>query len=100
MDKDRSLDESLWEGKTPANTPMVAFHWRDIRSADHWGDTDTTIRPARRIISAGYVIYDGIDPDEPDAEIIVLANHYDEEEECWSEYTCFPKVVPVYRRAP
>ncbi len=98
MEADRSLDPALWEGVTPATTPLVEFQWRDIRSSDHWADDSATIRPARRISSAGYILYDGIDPDEPDAEIIVVGNHYDWEEESWSEFTCYPKVVPRYRR--
>jgi len=97
METDRSLDQALWEGRTPANTLLVEFRWRDIRSTDHWGDDSATIRPARRLSSAGYVLYDGVDPDEPEAEIIVLGNHYDWEEEMWAEFTCFPKSVPIYR---
>jgi hypothetical protein len=91
------LDQDLWKGKTPSNTPMVSFDWRDIRSTDHWGDDSEAIRPARRITSAGYLLYDGIDPGDPEAEIIVLGNHYDWEEESWSEFTCFPKFVPRWR---
>jgi hypothetical protein len=49
-------------------------------------------------VSAGYLLYDGQDPHEPDAEIIIIGNHYDYEEGKWSEFTCYPKVV--VRRYP
>jgi hypothetical protein len=91
---DDSLNQDLWAGKTPDNSAMVGFRWRDIRSTDHWNDDSGTIRPARHICSAGYIVYDGTDPGEPTCDIIVLANHYDYEEERWAEFTVFPKTVP------
>lgn len=95
---DKSLPERLWAGATPDTAKLVAWEWRDIRSTDHWASEEDTIRPARRIVSAGYLLYDGIDPHEPAAEIVVVGNHYDYEEGRWSEYTCYPKAVP--RRYP
>lgn len=95
---DRSLPEHLWAGKTPATAKLIPFEWRDIRTTDHWTDNSDSVRPARQITSAGYLLYDGEDPHERGAEIIVIGNHYDWEEEAWSEYTCYPKAVP--RRYP
>lgn len=88
------LPSELWENKNPHNTPLVAFNWRDIRSTDHWSDDSEEIRPARRLVSAGYILYQGPDPQDPESEIVVLGNHYDWEEESWSEFTCFPATVP------
>lgn len=90
------LSQDLWKDRTPHNTPLVAFMWRDIRSTDHWSDDSEEIRPARKLTSAGYILYQGPDPAEPDETIIVLGNHYDWEEEMWAEFTCFPESVPRF----
>lgn len=95
---DRSLPEHLWEQRTPDNSKMIAWEWRDIRTTDHWTDDSESVRPARRIVSAGYLLYDGVDPHDGNAEIIIIGNHYDYEEGRWSEFTCYPKSVP--RRYP
>jgi hypothetical protein len=94
------LSSELWKGRTPANTQLVAFQWRDIRAVNHWNDESDPIRPARHITTAGYILYEGIDPDEPTEEIVVLGNHYDWEEERWSEFHCFPKKVMRDARVP
>jgi len=87
------LPTSLWENKTPDNAPLVRFMWRDIRRTDHWSDTDEAIRPARKLATAGWILYDGVDPGDPGNEIVVLGNHYDYEEERWADFHCFPKQV-------
>ena len=97
MARGGSIDQALWEKRTPDTTPLIPFDWRDIRSTDHWAGQEEDIRPARRITSAGYLLYDGEDPGEPEAEIIVIGNHYDWEEEMWSEFHVFPKFVPRIR---
>ena len=91
---DKSLPDRLWAGRTPENTPLVKFEWKDIRSTDRWNDEEETVRPARRIASAGYIVYEGPDPHDPAEDVVILANHYDYEEERWSEFTCFPVTVP------
>jgi hypothetical protein len=96
-----SLPQELWDHITPDNALPFALEWKDIRSTDHWADTGDEIRPARRIVSAGYVLYVGEDPGDPGHNILVLGNHYDYEEQMWSEFTSYPlEVVRNYDRIP
>lgn len=87
------MDE-LWAHKTPANTQLVAFGWRDIRKVERWDGGDEEVRPARKLLQAGFLLYEGVDPREPTQEIVVIAETWDGEEESWHGITCFPKVVP------
>ncbi|HUW12097.1 MAG TPA: hypothetical protein VM537_20385 [Anaerolineae bacterium] len=83
--------EKLWEGKTPKDCKVVVIQWADIRSIDRWNDSDEEVRPARRLTTPGYLLYEGIDPADPQEEIVVTAGTYDAEEETWHSFTCYPK---------
>ena len=90
MSKPHDL-EKLWENKTPLDCPVVVIQWADIRTADRWNEEDEEVRPARKLTTPGYLLYDGIDPLDPSEEIVVIAGTYDAEEESWHTFTCFPK---------
>jgi len=85
--------DDLWKDKTPANVPLIAFNWADIRKVERWDDDSAPVRPARRLLQAGFLLYEGIDPDDPSEEIVVLAETWDGEEQSWHGITCFPKNV-------
>lgn len=85
--------EHLWDDKTPENTPVIAFKWRDIRKVERWDSNEEEVRPARKLVSAGFLLYHGPDPDEPDSIVTVIAETWDGEEETWHGITCFPAEV-------
>lgn len=87
-----SIDD-LWKDRTPENTPLIAFHWADIRTVSRWNDEEEEVRPARKLVTAGFLLYEGPDPEQPEEEIVVLAETWDGEDEGWYGITCFPKRV-------
>jgi len=88
--------EDLYAHKTPGDSPVISFGWRDIRKCELWDGEDEEVRPARQLWQAVYLLYDGIDPGEPEAEVIIVAETYDGEEGTWHGVTCYPKVVPRF----
>lgn len=82
-----------WAHLTPANAPRVAVGWRDIRDTPAWDDDEEPVRPARRLETLGWLLYEGPDPEEPEAYITVIARTYDWEEKRWCEYTTYPQIV-------
>jgi hypothetical protein len=80
----------ILEDATPDACPIVEIHWRDIRTVSRWNEEEEA-RPARRINTVGYLVYDGIDPEETSEEIVIIAGSYDYEEDWWSEVTVYPK---------
>ena len=84
------MDE-LWWSRTPKNTQIVSVKWADIRNVSRWDDMEEEIRAARDLSTVGWLLYDGIDPEDPDEEIVVVAATYDGEEEAWADITVFPK---------
>lgn len=86
--------DHLWKGRTPENTELIALRWADIRNVQRWDDGDESeVRPARKLQTAGWLLYEGIDPADPTEEIIVLAATWDGEEGTWHDITCFPKMA-------
>jgi len=85
--------DDLWKDRTPENTPLIAVNWRDIRAVSRWDDDEEEVRPARKLITAGFLLYEGPDPEELEADILVIAETWDGEEEGWYGITCFPKEV-------
>ena len=51
------------------------------------------MRPSRKLVTLGWLLYKGPDPKESDAEIVIIARTYDYEENRWAEFTAFPQVV-------
>jgi len=84
------MDE-LWADKTPSNTIVVAVEWADIRNVSRWDDGNEEVRPARKLSTTGWLLHDGIDPDDPEEEIVIIAATYDGEEKTWADITTFPK---------
>jgi hypothetical protein len=82
-----------WQHLTPKNAQRAIVSWRDIREIGAWDDDTEEIRPARRLETIGWLLYEGPDPFEPDSDVLVLAKTYDWEEQRWADYTAFPKVV-------
>jgi len=81
--------EKLWIDKTPMNTPRCTVWWRDIRDCSDGDD----VRPARRVQSLGWYLYEGPDPEEPESDIVVLGRTYDYEDAKWSDYAVFPRIA-------
>ena len=69
----------------------MEIHWADIRTTDNCNDDSEDVRPARKLSTPGYLLYDGVDPADPGEEIIILAGTYDGEEKSWHTITCIPK---------
>jgi hypothetical protein len=86
----KTIDD-LIANKTPQNSQLVPVHWADIRTVSRWDDPYEDIRPARKLWTACWLLHDGVDPDEPTEEIVVVAGTWDGEEETWHDITCFPK---------
>jgi hypothetical protein len=84
-----------WENETPETVPQVVVHWRDIRDCTSyaWDEEDEEIRPARKLQTIGWLLYQGPDPKEPDVMVTVIARTYDGEEKRWAEYSVFPQIV-------
>ena len=86
------MDE-LWAKRTPNNSQMVSVHWADIRTVSRWDDETEEVRPARRLQTIGWLLYEGVDPEDPAFEIVVVAGTWDGEEKAWFDITCFPKMA-------
>ena len=86
--------QELWNDRTPDNTQVVVINWRDIRSVYNWQeDSSVELRPCRDMLTVGWLLYEGDDPEEEGATLTVLAGSYDAENDTWSEYTFFPHMV-------
>lgn len=83
----------LWAELTPNEAPIVAVFWKDIQSLTDWEGDEKDIGPVRKIITIGFLLYDGPDPKDAGHNIVVIAGGYQYDAELWTDYTVFPREV-------
>lgn len=94
---------SLWDGRSPNDTPYKFVEWTDIQSTPAWdASEENQVAPVRRITTGGWVVYEGEDPLDPGREILVAAGTFIHDTEKFADYTVYPRYVvkAMYDRPP
>lgn len=99
----RSNLSYLWRGFDVANTPWKWVEWTDIHSNPGWNEEEQMmIGPVRRIVTGGWILYDGEDPLDPGRDILIAAGTYIFDEGVFADFTVYPRgcVKGLYDRLP